>query len=51
MRVRPENCEDDGYNVLFCMADAMTNPCGDFSFTVTERTASSDDAASDSDDF
>ena len=51
VRVRPENCEDDGYNVLFCMADAMTNPCGDFSFNVTEFDASDDGAVSDSDDF
>ena len=53
VRVRPENCEEDGrgYNVLFCLGDAMTNPCGDFSLNVTERAASDDGAVSDSDDF
>ncbi len=52
VRVRPENCEEEGrgYNVLFCLGDAMTNPCGDFSFNVTECDASDDYAVSDSDD-
>jgi hypothetical protein len=33
------------------LGDAMTNPCGDFSFNVTECDASDDGAVSDSDDL
>ena len=52
VRVRPENCEEDiDRDVLFCLGDAMTNPCGDFSFNVTECAASDEGAVSDSDDF
>ena len=47
VRVRQENCEeyDTGSSVLFCVATEMTNPCGEFSFSVVEHVIPANDEA------
>jgi len=46
VRVRPENCIEygAGSEVMFLMADAMTNPCGEFKFNLTELASQNSDS-------